>query len=166
LIHVVVDTNVPIVVNRRASNASLQCVLACVRRLRQIQAEQVLVLESGWLILHEYADNLCSEGQPGVGDAFFRWVLTNRKNTQRCQLVDLTPLPSANGEMGFAEFPDSPDLDGFDYSDRKFAAVANAHPTHPPILNAVDSDWQQYLDALTKQGIRVEFLCGALPLRN
>jgi hypothetical protein len=38
-------------------------------------------------------------------------------------------------------------------------AVALTHPDHPPIYNAVDSDWQIHQQALEKHGIQIEFLC-------
>jgi len=38
-----------------------------------------------------------------------------------------------------------------------------AHPEHPPILNAVDSDWWHHQDALARHGVRVEFLCPDAP---
>lgn len=98
--------------------------------------------------------NLRSEGQPGPGDAFLKWVLTNRSNPQRCALVSLTPQGDS-----FLEFPNDPDLEGFDPSDHKFAAVAHAHPDHPPVLNATDSDWWHYREALACHGVRVEFVC-------
>jgi len=151
---VVVDTNVPIVANRDAPQASATCIVRCSQRLQVVQDEGMLVLDDGWRILREYMHNLRSSGQPGSGDAFLRWVLTNRSNPRRCCLVPLTPQGDS-----FAEFPDDPDLAAFDLSDRKFAAVAHAHPDHPPVLNATDSDWRHYRAAFERHGIRVEFVC-------
>jgi len=47
----------------------------------------------------------------------------------------------------------------FDRSDRKFVAVANAHPAKPPILQSTDSKWWGWKDALHEVGITVHFLC-------
>jgi hypothetical protein len=47
----------------------------------------------------------------------------------------------------------------FDNSDRKFVAVANAHPDKPEILQATDSKWWGWKDALAKVGITVSFMC-------
>ncbi len=44
-------------------------------------------------------------------------------------------------------------------SDRKFVAVANAHPDKPPIMHATDSKWWAWKDALKDVGITVHFLC-------
>ncbi len=152
--NIIVDTNVPVVANKAAPQASPQCVANCVRKLQQIQQEHTLVLDDDWHILKEYMDNLRSDGQPGVGDAFLRWVLTNKNNPQRCTLVSITPQ-----DNGFVEFPSDPQLNGFDPSDQKFVAVAIAHPEHPPILNATDSDWWLYRQALSHHGVCVEFVC-------
>jgi hypothetical protein len=72
--------------------------------------------------------------------------------------------PSVNrcpdiGWRRFAEFPDDDALRGFDVSDQKFVAVALASNEHPPILNAVDSDWWNYGPALARHDVVVENLC-------
>ena len=156
--YVIVDTNRPVVANGRSSQASPQCVINCLRRLREIQQGQILVLDDGWLIVKEYMKNLSSTGQPGVGDAFLKWVLTNIGNPQRCQLVPITEI----SENNFQEFPQDPALADLYLSDRKFVALALAHPEKPPILNAVDSDWRNFHDRLSTHGVRVKFLCSEL----
>ena len=47
----------------------------------------------------------------------------------------------------------------FDPADRKFIAVALAHPEKPPILQAVDSQWWDFRDAFRRNGVIVEFIC-------
>lgn len=153
--YVIVDTNAAIVANGKSPQASPECVINCVRRLRQIQQNEILVLDDRWLIIQEYKNKLYDTGQPGVGDAFLKWVLTNQFNPQRCQRIQITELSQDN----FAEFPKDPNLDRFDRSDRKFVAVAIAHPHKPPILNAVDSDWRYFRDRLATHGVEVEFIC-------
>jgi len=60
----------------------------------------------------------------------------------------------------FEEFPADQALeDDFDPDDRKFVAVANAHPEKPPILEAADSKWLGWEAKLALHGIRLEFLC-------
>lgn len=153
---VIVDTNVPVTANGRNTHANPTCVIACTRKLGEIVDNHILVLDDQWQIIGEYQQNLNSTGQPGVGDIFLKWVLTNRKNPNCCELVPITPNKD---DGGFAEFPKDATLIGFDLSDRKFVAVALAHLEHPPILNATDSDWGVYQGALKKHGIQVEFLC-------
>ncbi len=74
----VVDTNVPIVANGRAPQAGLTCVLACIDALDDLRLHHTIVLDNLGLILDEYRNNLSARGQPGVGDAFFKWVWQNQ----------------------------------------------------------------------------------------
>ena len=62
-------------------------------------------------------------------------------------------------ENEFEEFPDDPALDEFDPDDRKFIAVALAHPEKPPILQAVDSQWWDFRNAFRRHGVTIEFIC-------
>lgn len=153
---VIVDTNVPITANGQAEQASLACQLACIAALRLIQAQRRISVDQSGLILQEYRRHLSPNGQPGLGDAFFKWLWSNQANPQICVPVPITP--TADGR-DFAEFPDDPALERFDRSDRKFVAVARVQPSHPPIINAVDSDWLHYHDTLTAHGVRVENVC-------
>ncbi len=160
--HVVVDTNVLVVANGIPSQASPQCIINCSQRLSKIQTEDIVVLDDHWLILKEYMNNVSHTGQPGVGDAFLKWVLTNQANTKYCEQVPIT----AQGGDHFKEFPTDTALAGFDPSDRKFVAVALSHSRNPPIFNAVDSDWRNFREALSNCGVCIEFLCPELLARQ
>jgi hypothetical protein len=154
----VVDTNVAIVANHRvARQASPVCVATCSRRILELIKTGKLVLDDQWLIIREYCAHLRSSGQPGVGDAFLKWVLTNRMNPDRCELVPITILDRAHHQFG--EFPSDLALASFDPSDRKFVAVARKHPRRPPILQAVDRKWWPFREILKSHGVIVEFLC-------
>ena len=155
---VVIDTNVAVVANRRSEQASPECVRSCLQRLQMITQEtDKLVLDNQRHIIREYQANLRSDGQPGVRDAFLKWVLTNWKNKKRCELVMITQV--GTDETDFREFPTDPALKGFDRSDRKFVAVALAHSQRPPILQAVDSKWWNFKEALGRYDVKVDFLC-------
>jgi len=164
---VIVDTNVPMVANRKTTQASTKCVQSCIATLEEIYQQRTLVLDDGWRVLREYMHNLCSEGQPGAGDAFLKWVLTNRNNPRHCEQISLTPKPDAEDGNDLCEFPDDKNLAHFDRSDRKFVALALAHPAHPPVYNAVDSDWWLFHQALEVHGVCIEFLCpDAMPAED
>ncbi len=157
--HRVIDTNVLIVANNRESKqASPECVISCVQWLQGFEKSGILVIDSNWLIIKEYRKKVNPSGQPGVGDAFLKWVLLNRNNLNRCEQVTITQI----SEYEFLEFPQSESLKKFDPSDRKFVAVALTHSKKPPIVNAVDSDWAIDQEALSEHGIYVEFLCDPL----
>ena len=153
---IVVDTNVAMVASG-TDDPPLGCVRACQRRLSRIAdlGEDIVVVDAGWGILGEYCRNLGLGGRTRAGGKFLKWVLTNRANPARCVLVGLTP----DATRGFAEFPDDPRLTSFDRADRKFVAVARAHGDNPPILQALDSEWWGYGQALLDNDVTVEFLC-------
>lgn len=153
----VVDTNVPIVANGAANHADPDCVLACIDALEQVRNEGMIVLDSGSLILREYMNNLNMAGQPGLGDLFMKWVCSIQAVPAKCEQVTLTP--KGDDPDDFEEFPDDPELAGFDRSDRKFAAVAIESVNQPPVLNAVDTDWWNFREPLSAHGVNVEFLC-------
>lgn len=155
---VVMDTNVAMVANGQAEQAGPQCQQNCISVLRQIQQGKIILLDTGGLIIEEYRHNLNLSGQPGVGDRFFKWLWQNQANCQRRRTVAITPHP----ERCFAEFPGDDALSGFDPSDRKFVAVAIASNESPSILNASDTDWWHYRDALEKYGVAVYFICPEL----
>lgn len=150
----VVDTNVCIAANLKA-DVSAGCALACIRALRLITREGRLALDSRDLIFDEYRTYLSFSGQPGTGDAFMKWVHDNRFNEDLCDRIPVTPTDDGS----FEEFPDAAALTTFDPSDRKFVAVAVAHPQSPEIAVAADRDWTNNRHALAAANVTVRFLC-------
>ena len=155
---IVVDTNVAIVANCGTPQANPSCVSACIARLRQVRSECRVLLDNRGLILSEYRKNLSPSGQPGTGDAFFKWLNDNQANSEYCIRVPV----NTDQDRGFEEFPDDPALSTFDPDDRKFVAVALASGTRPEVLNASDTDWWCYRNELQHHGIEVVFLCPEL----
>ncbi len=153
----VVDTNVAVVANGRDTHAGVQCQLECVRRLRALEQRGVVVLDQLGLIFKEYRKHLWLAGQPGVGDAFLRYLFDYQYDAERCELVQITPM--ADDARGFEEFPEDQALDSFDPNDRKFVAAARASRRDPVIINATDSDWAAFEAALARHGVQVQQLC-------
>ena len=153
----VVDVNVAIVANQKASHADINCVLACVGILSEIRERGMVIIDDTMRILWEYMGYLRIAGQPGVGDLFMKWVWENQAVIERCEKVPLTPILGNPEE--FAEFPADPKLNAFDRSDRKYVAVALGSRNHPTVLNAVDTDWWEHREALKRNGVRLRFLC-------
>ena len=155
----IIDTNVPVNANRATSSeaipeAQLACVMACVELIDRVVNDGGLVIDAGDEIFDEYRQNLALKGQPGVGDKFMKSVHDYRWNLPE---VDRVPI-TKNGDS-YDEFPVHTDLVKFDRSDRKFVAVAQAHPNNPPIAQATDSKWWGWKEALNHVGISVHFLC-------
>lgn len=151
----VIDTNVLLVANGQHADVSSDCAEACVRRLQNMEKSGVTVIDSAYLILGEYQNKTSLNPPKGVGDVFLKALLRNAGNPARVEQVTLTQL----SENEFVEFPDIALQPIFDAPDRKFAAVANAHPDKPPIWQAADCKWLDWWPALQAKGVRVEFLC-------
>lgn len=151
----VIDTNVLLVANQQHADVSDECVEACIRRLQAMQVGGVVVIDEGHRVLGEYQRKTALNPPKGVGDVFLKWLLREEGNPARVERVALTELAPDR----FAEFP-APALEPqFDPPDRKFAAVAHAHPDKPPIWQAADSKWLNWWPALQAHGVAVDFLC-------
>lgn len=154
-----VDTNIPKIANlanKSDHNSDIpdRCVLACVEAIDHVIKNRGLILDAGDEIFDEYRQQLSMTGQPGVGDKFMKWVHDHRFSLPDSQRVPIT----RNGDS-YIEFPANDALNNFDVSDRKFIAVANARVKKSPILQAADSKWWGWKDALADVGITVYFLC-------
>jgi len=154
-----VDTNVPKTANLATqpdpgSDVSDDCVLACIEAVEHVIRKRGLIIDAGDEICAEYRQQLSMKGQPGVGDRFMKWVHDHRWSLHDSQRVTIT-----RNRDSYDEFPVHRDLNDFDRSDRKIVAVAHAHAEKPPILQATDSKWWGWKDALAEVGIAVQFLC-------
>ena len=154
-----VDTNVPKNANLATKSDLLSdvpdtCIEQCVLAVEHITTYGGLVLDDDGEIFAEYLANLSLGGEPGLGNAFARWVQNNQWNVNKVERVTITKY----GES-YDEFPVHEGLIKFDISDRKFIAAANTHPSKPPVLQATDSKWWGWQDALAEVGITVNFLC-------
>ena len=152
---VVVDTNVLLVANGQHPDISAACVEACIDRLQALQAAGIVVIDDAYHILGEYQHKTSLSPPKGVGDVFLKWLLRNAGNPRHVEQVGITEIAADR----YAEFPDDALQDRFDAPDRKFPAVANAHPEKPPIWQAADCKWLDWWPILALHGIRVEFLC-------
>jgi len=150
----VIDTNVLLVANGSHADVSEKCRKECINKLRA-QQQGVTVIDDNFRILREYQNKTRPHQPKGVGDIFLKWLLQNQRNTKYVHQVKLNETE----EHCFDEFPDADLQSSFDPPDRKFAAVANAHPQRPVIWQAADCKWLDWWKALSKSGIRVKFLC-------
>ncbi len=114
-----------------------------------------LALDDRFLIINEYMNKTKPRTGNRAGDAFVKWALNNHANKRHVNLVNLIDNPV----KGFEAFPDGRALANFDGQDRKFVAVAATHHAKPPILQAADSKWLDWSEALATHGIVVIFLC-------
>lgn len=153
--YVVMDTNVLLVANRSHDGVSDECVKSCVDRLLFQQKSGITVIDEQFHLLTEYLSKTHPNQPKGAGDVFLKWLLRNKSNPAHVDTVSVTEIEP----HCFEEFPEEALSDKFDPPDRKFVAVANAHPQKPPILQAADCKWLDWWPDLAKHGISVEFLC-------
>ncbi|MBX7169310.1 MAG: hypothetical protein K1X74_23460 [Pirellulales bacterium] len=151
----VIDTNVLLVANGDHADVSADCTAECVRRLLAMQGSGVTVIDDGFRILGEYLHKTKLNPPKGVGDVFLKWLLREANNPAR---VEQVPLTETAGDW-FDEFPDPALQRAFDIADRKFAAVAHAHPHKPAVWQAADCKWLDWWQPLNARGVRVTFLC-------
>lgn len=152
---VVIDTNVLLVANGSHANASDACRKVCIQRLLVQQSSGVTVIDDDYRVLSEYQNKTRPNQPKGVGDVFLKWLLQNQGNAARVHRV---PITETAADV-FDEFPDAALQPRFDAPDRKFAAVAHAHPGKPPIWQAADCKWLDWWPALQAKGVTVEFVC-------
>jgi len=159
----IIDTNVLVVANGKYAKADYKNVFDCQQFLDDARRKMISIDSLG-LILKEYFSHANRSGEPGIGDAFARWLWENQYVISRCEMVDI--IPDDKGEKGFYEFPDDEDLKTFDMDDRKFVAVAIKSRFEPIICNATDSDWFEHEEHLKRHGVKVLFLCPGLIKKN
>ena len=147
----VVDTNVLVVANGRNTHADLECQGRCAKVIADISLNGTAVIDDQDLILTEYQRHLSFEGQPGVGDAFFKHVFDNSYSMDRVEKVSITHIQ--DDDRGFAELP----TNTLDRSDQKFLAVSVV--SRAPILNATDSDWHNERALISSLDVVVRQLC-------
>ncbi|MFO7180611.1 MAG: RNA ligase family protein [Pseudomonadota bacterium] len=153
----VVDTNVITTANANDGDVPASCVLASAAALQAVMAKGHVFLDDGFRILQEYIANANARGEPGPGDAFLKWLLTHEWDAAR---VTHVPITEVEGDAtSFVELPAPRDGTVYDPSDRKFLAVAAAHPEHPPVLQSFDSKWWGWRAALAEIGVTIHFLC-------
>jgi hypothetical protein len=150
----VIDTNVLLVANGQHGDVSEDCVSECVKRLVAMQKLGVVVIDDGFRILSEYQNKTRLNPPKGAGDVFLKWLLRNAGGPQ----VEQVTLNETAADC-FAEFPDPALEPTFDAPDRKFAAVAHAHPEKPVIWQAADCKWLDWWTSLNARGVNVDFLC-------
>lgn len=155
----IVDTNVPKTANKVFDPPINQedldnCILACIEAIDHVITKKGLVMDAGGEIYDEYCKQLSLSKKPGIGNSFMKWVHDHRWTLPDEDRVSITKKGDS-----YDEFPNHEGLSKFDKSDRKFIAVANAHPKKPKILQATDSKWVGWNQALEEVGISVQFLC-------
>ncbi len=163
-IRCVVDTNVTTTANGANPGASPGCVRSSAVALQAVMKSGHVFIDEGQRIIVEYRKNLSASGQPGPGDAFFKWLLLHEWGGSRVTRVTITPKD--DDDQDFHELPSPPQGVRYDRSDKKFLAVAAAHSDLPPILQSFDSKWWGWKEALAAVGVQIHFLCDDIATKH
>ena len=148
---VVIDTNVLSIADG-AEGHSAACQERCAKKLFEARSASSIVIDNQYMILREYGRNTRRSRQPGMGHEFFRWLANTATGCERVAI-------HSDVDKVYQEFPAHPGLTDFDRADRVFVAVALAHGGAPPIMQASDSKWVGWNNALSECNIVVEFVC-------
>ena len=165
---VIIDTNVMVVANGKAAapQARCKCIIRCRARLAEIlRGAEMILLDDKKRMIQEYKNNLNAKGR-GHGDRFWQELVRRmwRQKEGQEKVIRVCITPAAGNGTDFEEFPnEDASLKDFHKKDRKFVAVALAyqrdHGQEAPILQAEDSGWDEFREALAAHGVRVDSIC-------
>lgn len=150
----VIDTNVAIVANGRNTHANPKCQLHCVEFLEDVTKEKSIhkiYLDDLNLLLDEYKPHFNYRGQPGVGDAFYKYLHDHKYSNTKVLLVSIKI--NDDDTKGFDELP----ANTIDPSDRKILAIAVV--SGATIANSLDNDWHEKANFISHLGVKVKQLC-------
>jgi hypothetical protein len=148
--HFVVDENVLVVANGRDTHSGKDCILAAIDFLTSCSEDMALVLDDLGEVITLYASKCNWAGQPGVGDQFFVWAFSNSHALQQVRLTR-----TADGQ--YSAVP--PGLSSFDSDDHIYLALVLEAAPPTELVNAVDSDYSQSIEAIADAGVVVRELC-------
>ena len=158
----VVDENVLIVANDltrsslgvaiRCPEASPDCQLCAANELARLSRDGGLILDAGSEFFDKYRSCASMAGQPGVADAFLKVVFERGYDPNWCSRVTIQ-----NNEIYL--LPLEILASGFDRDDLCWLAGAYNSAEPAEILNAVDSDYQEWTECIAHAGIIVRELC-------
>jgi hypothetical protein len=124
-----------------------------VNRLVKLR-DQIVMVDTLDRLMDEYQPYVNFRGEPGVGDAFYRYVFDNQYYEDRVRRVEITP--SADEGRGYEELPENTMRAG----DRVVLAVAVTGKGR--VVNATDSDWAEQEELMTALNVGVVQVCPAL----
>ena len=100
-----------------------------------------------------------------LGDRFWQELVRRMwQEGEQGKVIMVHIIPLGGNGTDFEEFPnDDASLKDFHKKDRKFVVVALVYQRdfgqEAPILQAEDSGWSEFRDALATHGVRVDSIC-------
>lgn len=154
---IILDTNVPAKAStppEACPPEELEIQKSCMEYIRDLthNTDRKLVLDLEHEIWNEYHNNVIQNSN--IGKIFFRWLYEYYPTILPQDHIKMT----RNAEGQYITYPYDEETKSFDENDKKFVALANAHPEKPPIIEGTDGKWLGYEAAFAKYGIHIEFL--------
>jgi hypothetical protein len=147
----IVDTNIFIAANGKADQLAENDANKCRLFVGSLFSDTTISLDLQGEIFNEYFNHMNWSGQPGIGDAFVKYLWDRQYNKTICEKVDIKK--DKNGI--YKQLRDKKDLLLFDPNDHKFIAVYLGSKNSAVICNACDSDWENNKLLLSKYQINV-----------
>ncbi len=155
MVDYIVDVNVIAHVNKLLSELEDEIEIACFEACRawlrsfDMSGGDRIVLDNSFEIYNKYTEY----ANKNTGGFARSWL--NDLNRNLPQTTDWVSIEF--DDHGYAILPESIPFN--DPADRKFIAVTLAHPAHPSIINATDTDWAKQKALLQANGVEVVELC-------
>ena len=147
----IIDTNIFIAANGMTDHLTEQEVNKCKLFVASLFDNSIVSLDHKGEIFQEYFNYVSRSGQPGISDAFVKYLWDRQNNKAHCEKVDI----EKNKKGIYKQLNKKEDLLKFDLNDQKFIAVCLGSKNQPIICNASDSDWANDKILLTKYKIKV-----------
>lgn len=114
--------------------------------------ESKLALDLNYEIITEYRNRI--PRNTNIGSIFWKWFDTYLGTISLDDFVKLDRDKNGN----YIAFPLEERTKDFDFSDRKFVALARTHSERPPIVEAADGKWLGFIEVFEEYGVHIEFL--------
>jgi len=147
----IIDTNIFAAANGLANHLTEREINKCKQFIAALAGNSVISLDLQGEIFQEYFIYTNRSGQPGIGDAFVKYLWDRQSDKMHCEKVDI----EKNENGIYKQLNEKDGLLTFDSSDQKFIAVYLGSEKQPVICNACDSDWANNKLLLMQYDIRV-----------
>jgi hypothetical protein len=147
----IIDTNILVAANEDARHLNLSDTIKCQKFTASLFSGAVVSIDDKQEIFREYFKYASRSGQPGIGDAFAKYLWDHQFDNSKCEIVKT----EFHEHCVYSILADKEDLLSFDRSDLKFIAVYFGSRNSPIICNACDGDWKEKKALLDKYNVKI-----------
>jgi hypothetical protein len=147
----IIDTNILIAANGNARHLKLSDTIKCQKFTASLFVDAVISIDDKQEIFTEYFRYANRSGQPGIGDAFAKYLWDHQFDNSKCEIVKI----EFHERCVYSVLADKESLLSFDRNDLKFIAVYFGSRNNPVICNACDSDWKEKKALLDEYSVKI-----------